>query len=137
MSEYVGLDVSLEGTSVCILDNSGRVMLERTGVTNPESIARLIRANARRVNRVGLETGQLSVWLCHELRRLGVPVVWMDARQAHAALSVRPVKTDQNDARGLAEMVCEAKAKEMNWKMNISVVDSGANEIFFEKNEWR
>ena len=29
---------------------------------------------------------------------------------------------------------CEAKAKEMNWKMNISVVDSGANQIFFEKN---
>jgi glc operon protein GlcG len=28
---------------------------------------------------------------------------------------------------------CEAKAKEMNWKMNISVVDSGANQIFFEK----
>jgi hypothetical protein len=72
MSEYVGLDVSLEGTSVCILDDSGRVMLERTVVTDPESIARLIRAKARRVNRVGLETGQLSVWRCHELRRLGV-----------------------------------------------------------------
>jgi glc operon protein GlcG len=28
---------------------------------------------------------------------------------------------------------CEAKAKEMNWKMNISVVDSGANEIVFER----
>jgi glc operon protein GlcG len=28
---------------------------------------------------------------------------------------------------------CETKAKEMNWKMNISVVDSGANQIFFER----
>ena len=28
---------------------------------------------------------------------------------------------------------CEAKSKEQNWKMNISVVDNGANEIFFEK----
>ena len=28
---------------------------------------------------------------------------------------------------------CEAKAKDMNWKMNISVVDGGANQIFFEK----
>ena len=56
MSEYVGLDVSLEGTSVCILDDSGRVMLERTVVTDPESIARLIRAKARRVNRVGLDS---------------------------------------------------------------------------------
>ena len=122
MSEYVGLDVSLEGTSVCILDDSGRVMLERTVVTNPESIARLIRAKARRVNRVGLETGQLSVWLCHELRRLGVPVVCMDARQAHAALSVRPVKTDQNDARGLAEMV------RMGWYREVKVKTLSAHE---------
>jgi hypothetical protein len=76
MSEYVGLDVFLEGTSVCILDDSGRVLLERTVVTNPESIARLIPAKARQVNR-----RQLSVWLCHELRRLGVPVVCMDARR--------------------------------------------------------
>src|SRR5262245_66266620 len=88
---------------------------ERTVVTDPESIARLIRAKARRVNRVGLETGQLSVWLCHELRRLGVPAVCMDARQAHAALSVRPVKTDQNDARGLAEMV------RMGWYREVKV----------------
>ena len=122
MSEYVGLDVSLEGTSVCILDDSGRVMLERTVVTDPESIARLIRAKARRVNRVGLETGQLSVWLCHELRRLGVPVVCMDARQAHAALSVRPVKTDQNDARGLAEMV------RMGWYREVKVKTLSAHE---------
>ena len=46
MSEYVGLDVSLEGTSVCILDDSGRVMLERTVVTDPESIARPLLTNA-------------------------------------------------------------------------------------------
>lgn len=28
---------------------------------------------------------------------------------------------------------CEAKAKEMGWKMNVAVVDSGANEVFFER----
>ena len=116
MSEYVGLDVSLEGTSVCILDDGGRVMLGRTVVTDPESIARLIRAKARRVNRVGLETGQLSVWLCHELRRLDVPVVCMDARQAHAALSVRPVKS------GLAEMV------RMGWYREVKVKTLSAHE---------
>ena len=52
-------------------------------MTDP-SHCEVIRAKARRVNQVGLETGQLSVWLCHELRRLGVPVVCMDARQADA-----------------------------------------------------
>jgi transposase len=68
-------------------------LLERNVSTDPEVITRLFRTKAPRVNRVGLETGQLSVWLCHELRRLGLPVGCMDARQAHAALSVLPNAT--------------------------------------------
>jgi transposase len=122
MTEYVGLDVSLEGTSVCILDDRGRVIFECHVVTDPEAITRLIRAKAPRVNRVGLETGQLSVWLSHELRRLGLPIVCMDARHAHAALSVRPVKTDKNDARGLAQMV------RMGWYREVKVKTLSAHE---------
>jgi transposase len=75
MSEYFALDVSLERTSVCILDDEGQIVLERNVARDPEVITRLIRPKAPRVNRVGLETGQLSVWLSHELRRLGLPVV--------------------------------------------------------------
>src|SRR5579863_5023018 len=41
----------------------------------------------------------------HELRRVDLPVVCIDARHAHAALSVRMNKSDKNDARGLAELV--------------------------------
>jgi transposase len=122
MSEYVGLDVSLEGTSVCILDDDGRIVLECSVTTDPVAITKLIRARAPRVNRVGLETGQLSVWLSHELRRLGLPVVCMDARQAHAALSVRPVKTDRNDAHGLAEMV------RMGWYREVKVKSLSSHE---------
>jgi hypothetical protein len=44
-------------------------------------------------------------WLWHELRRVDLPVVCIDARHAHAALSLRMNKSDQNDARGLAELV--------------------------------
>jgi transposase len=74
-------------------------MSQKSSFPHPtDSVQYVLTSKTRRVNRVRLETGQLSVWLWHELRRLGVPVVCMDARQAHAALSVRPVKTDQNDA---------------------------------------
>src|SRR6202140_5832151 len=47
----------------------------------------------------------MASWLWHELRRVDLPVVCIDAQHAHAALSVRMNKSDQNDARGLAELV--------------------------------
>src|ERR1700752_3764432 len=47
----------------------------------------------------------MASWLWHELRRVDLPVVCIDARHAHAALSVRMNKSDPNDARGLAELI--------------------------------
>jgi len=47
----------------------------------------------------------MASWLWHEFRRVDLPAVCIDARHAHAALSVRMNKSDQNDARGLAELV--------------------------------
>jgi hypothetical protein len=46
---------------------------------------------------------QSQLAVAPELRRVHLPVVCIDARHAHAALSVRTNKSDQNDARGLAE----------------------------------
>jgi transposase len=59
---------------------------------------------APQVVRIGLETGATSTWLFHALTAAGLPVVCMDPRHAHAALSVRPTKSDRSDARGLADM---------------------------------
>ncbi|MCK1498290.1 transposase, partial [Bradyrhizobium sp. 188] len=61
--------------------------------------------HAPHAERIGFETGAMASWLWHELRRVELPVVCIDARHAHAALSVRMNKSDQNDARGLAELV--------------------------------
>ena len=103
MEQYVGLDVSLEETAVCVLDSAGKIVWRGRCSSDPEAIARIVRERAPFAVRLGLETGQLSTWL--SLRRLGLPVVCLDARHAKAALSLQINKTDDNDADGLAQIV--------------------------------
>jgi transposase len=105
MAEYVALDVSLRSTSVHIVDQQGRRLWRGTCPTDATAMVDTIRRHAPAVERVGLETGMLSTWLCHELAEAGLPVVCMDARQAKAALSCRINKTDANDAEGLAQLL--------------------------------
>src|SRR3712207_1998477 len=57
------------------------------------------------VVRIGPESGPLSAWHWHELRKAGLPVVCLDARHAKAALALRINKSDRDDARGLAQIV--------------------------------
>jgi transposase len=99
------LDVSLELTSICVVDSSGKTLWQGKCASTPETIAATIRARAAKAARVGLESGPLSIWHWHELRKLGLPVVCLDARHAKAALSLQLNKSDRNDARGLAQIV--------------------------------
>ena len=105
MKQYVGLDVSQKETSVCVVDEVGQVLFEGRAKSDPGALAALLRKRAPQAERIGFETGAMASWLWHELRRVDLPVVCIDARHAHAALSVRMNKSDQNDARGLAELV--------------------------------
>ena len=89
MDQYVGLDVSLKETFVCVVDASGEVVCEKSVGTTPETIAKFIEKRAPLTVRVGLESGLLSTWLWHGLRALDVPVVCLDARHAASALSMR------------------------------------------------
>ena len=93
MEQYVGLDVSLEETAVYVLDSAGKIVWRGRCSSDPEAIARIVRERAPFAVRIGLETGQLSTWLVHSLRRLGLPVVCLDARHAKAALSLQINKT--------------------------------------------
>lgn len=102
---YVGLDVSLETTSICVIDHIGAVVWRGKCSSEPDAICQIVRAQAPAAVRVGLETGQLSNWLTLGLRRGGLPVVCLDARHAKAALSMQVNKTDANDALGLAQIV--------------------------------
>jgi transposase len=105
MKQYVGLDVSQKETSVCVVNEAGQVVFEGKAKSDPNALTELLRKRAPYAERVGFETGAMSSWLWHELRRVDLPVVCIDARHAHAVLSVRMNKSDQNDARGLAELV--------------------------------
>ncbi|MGI4806958.1 MAG: IS110 family transposase [Janthinobacterium lividum] len=105
MEHYVALDVSLREISVCVMDGKGAVLFEGKTAADPAALVALIRAKAPHVVRIGLETGATSPWLFHALAAHGLPMVCMDARHAHAALSMRPTKSDRSDARGLADML--------------------------------
>ncbi len=105
MKQYVGLDVSQRETSVCVLNETGHILFEGKAKSDPGALTALLRKRAPHAERIGFESGAMASWLWHELRRLDLPVVCIDTRHAHAALSVRMNKSDQNDARGLAELV--------------------------------
>jgi len=115
MGEYVGLDVSMEETSVCVMTSTGEIIWEGKVATEPTALASVVRRRAPTAEKVGLETGPLSTWLWHALRDVGVPVVCLDARHAQAALSMRINKTDRNDAAGLAQLV------RMGWYREVKV----------------
>ena len=86
MEHYVGLDVSLKLTAICIVDRTGKIQREGVVHSNPEAIAAFIKSNAPHVARIGLETGATSTWLWTELNKLGLPVICIDARHAKAVL---------------------------------------------------
>jgi hypothetical protein len=105
MGYYVGLDVSLKRTAICVLDADGRVVWRGSSDTHPGMIGEALDRWRGSLERVGLETGSTTPWLARGLKALRLPVVVMDARRAAAALKARVMKTDVADARALAEML--------------------------------
>src|SRR5215831_3226217 len=102
---YVGLDVSLKETSICVIDDADKIVWRGQVDTTPEAIASAIKQHTTHAVRIGLESGQLSSWLFHELKQAGLSVICVDARHAKAALSLKVNKTDANDALGLAQIM--------------------------------
>jgi Transposase len=104
MVHYVGLDVSLKQTSICVVDQAGSVVREGLVDPDPEAIAAFVRSKAPGALRIGLETGPTTTWLWTELKRLGLPVICIDARHAKAVLKMQINKSDRNDAAGLLSL---------------------------------
>jgi transposase len=116
MEYYVGLDVSLKQTSICVVDQTGSVVREGVVDSDPEAISGYVRSKAPDAVRVGLETGPTSTWLWTELKRLGLPVICIDARHAKAVLKMQINKSDRNDAVGIARIMQTRWFKEVHVK---------------------
>jgi transposase len=95
MQHYVGLDVSVKGTSVCIVDKAGRVIREVKVATEPVAILAVLTEEALAIERIGLEAGPLSQWLYSALAEAGLPVICVETRHMKAALSAQINKRDR------------------------------------------
>ncbi len=116
MAHYVGLDVSLKQTSICVVNQAGSVVREGVVDSDPELMAAFVRSKAPGALRIGLETGPTTTWLWTELRRLGLPVICIDARHAKAVLNMQINKSDRNDAAGIARIMQTGWFKEVRVK---------------------
>jgi len=116
MECYVGLDVSLKQTSICVVSGTGSVVREGVVDSDPDAIAAFVRSKAPGAIRVGLETGPTTTWLWTELKRLGLPVICIDARHAKAVLKMQINKSDRNDAAGIARIMQTGWFKEVRVK---------------------
>ena len=86
MRQFVGLDVWQRETAVCVVNENGQAIFEGKAKSHPGDLSKLLRKHAPLAERIGFETGAMASWLWHELRRVELPVVCIDARHAHAAL---------------------------------------------------
>jgi transposase len=105
MDHCAGLDVSVNETSVCIVDDTGRIVREVKVASEPEALLAVLTNPAYRFKRIGLEAGPLSQWLFSTLAEAGLPVICVETRHMRAVLKAQINKTDRNDARGIAQMM--------------------------------
>lgn len=105
MSVYVGLDVSLNSISICVIDAAGDLVWRGKSLSEPASLLAALEPHLPKIRLTGIEACPLSEWLYGALVDAGVPIVCIETRHAQRFLSSRPNKTDRSDARGIAEMM--------------------------------
>ena len=93
MDHFAGLDVSVKETSVCIVDDTGKLVREMKVASEPEALLSVLKSPAYRFKRIGLEAGPLSQWLFSALAEAELPVVCVETRHMQAVLKAQ----DQQD----------------------------------------
>jgi transposase len=123
VSYFVGLDVSLDETAICIVDDAGVIFREGKTETEPEAIATWLNSVGVPIERLGLEAGPLSPWLCEGLKAAGFPAICIETRRMKGATAVMAVKTDRNDARAIAQ------AMRVGWFTAVHVKTAESQEL--------
>jgi transposase len=116
MRYFAGLDVSLEETAICVVDETGRILKEVRAASEPDRLVAALQRTGLPLERIGLEACSLSAWLNEGLRQAGLPAICIEARRANAAMKTMPNKTDRNDARALAQIMRTGWYREVHVK---------------------
>lgn len=123
MAEFVGLDVSLEATAICVVDGEDRVLRRGKAPSDPGSIAGWLRRFGVAPERVGLEAGPLSPWLAEGLRAQGLPAVCIETRRMKGVAQTMTNKTDAKDAETIA------RAMRTGWYTAVHVKSAEAQRL--------
>jgi transposase len=108
MDHYAGIDVSLEASSVCVVEAGGKIVREAKVASEPGPLIAWFEAlgsQGLKLVRIGLEAGPLSQWLYAGMKAAGLPVELLETRHVRDAFKAMPVKTDRKDARGIAQLM--------------------------------
>jgi transposase len=105
MKHYAGIDVSLECSSVCVVDAGGKIVREAKVASEPEALIAWFRSSGFALERIGLEAGPLSQWLFAAMKAAGLAIELLETRHVRKAFEAMPVKSDRNDARGIAQLM--------------------------------
>ena len=105
MEHYAGIDVSLERSSVCVVDEKGGIVREGKVASEPAALTKWFKDLGIELARIGLEAGPLSQWLYAKMSRAGLAVELLETRHVRAAFKTMPVKTDRKDAQGIAQLM--------------------------------
>ena len=123
MDYFAAMDVSLEQSSVCVVDGTGKIIREAKVASEPEALVAWFAESGLKFTRIGLEAGPLSRWLHAGLTAAGFAAILIETRHLRAALGAMKVKTDRNDARGMAQLI------RMGWFRPVHVKTVPAQEI--------
>lgn len=105
MNYYAGIDVSLEYSSVCVVDADGRIIREAKVLSEPDALIEWFARQDLAIERIGLEAGPLSQWLYAAMVTAKLAVELLETRHVRTAFKTMPVKTDKKDARGIAQLM--------------------------------
>src|SRR5258707_1306350 len=122
MEHYAGIDVSLEYSSVCVVDATGKIVREGKAASEPEALIAWFGSLGFGLERIGLEAGPLSQWLFAAMRQAGLAVELLETRHVRKAFEAMPVKSDRNDARGIAQLM------RLGWFRPVHCKSMGAQE---------
>jgi len=105
VKHYAGIDVSLEYSSVCVVDGDGKIVREAKVLSEPDALIAWFGELGLTLERIGLEAGPLSQWLHAALTKASLGVELLETRHVRRAFDIMPVKTDKKDARGIAQLI--------------------------------